>query len=144
MVIGLIGIAWSVASVFVVPVIVAEDLINPFEILKSSATKLKKTWGESVVGFLGLQFGGLLILFFSIGYWTILGFVGAKYSNGDHAGLILSIAGFFWIVSLFLYIYFIHVANHIYRCALFSYASSGLPPAPFTQTDLSLAWKMKK
>ena len=61
-IVGLIGLAWSVASVFVVPVIVVETkTTNPLRFLKTSAPLLKKTWGESLLGYLGVQFGGVLI-----------------------------------------------------------------------------------
>ncbi|HTG44423.1 MAG TPA: DUF6159 family protein, partial [Verrucomicrobiae bacterium] len=65
-VLRLIGTAWSVASVFAVPVLILDPTKNPIEILKKSALTLKKTWGESLAGYLGLQFGGGLVLIISL------------------------------------------------------------------------------
>jgi hypothetical protein len=36
------------------------------------------------------------------------------------------------------------IANHIYRCSLFLYATDGTVPAPFTPELLNSAWKVKK
>src|SRR5258708_2381449 len=59
----LIGIAWSVAAVFVIPVIVREEQnANPVAVLKKSAGILKKTWGEALIGYAGLAFANTLIL----------------------------------------------------------------------------------
>jgi len=73
-IVRLIGITWSVASIFVIPVIVREERnTNPLKVLKTSATMLKKTWGESLIGFLGINIGiaylisiFLLVLFLSV------------------------------------------------------------------------------
>ena len=66
-IVGLLGVAWSVASVFVVPaIIVGPSTANPLHYLKTSATMLKKTWGESLLGYLGIRFGGLLIFLGSL------------------------------------------------------------------------------
>ena len=62
-VIGLIGFVWTVATYFVVPVLVVEGL-GPIEAVKRSAETIKKTWGESIVTNIGLgamSFVGFLI-----------------------------------------------------------------------------------
>jgi uncharacterized membrane protein YeaQ/YmgE (transglycosylase-associated protein family) len=48
---GVIGLAWSVAAVFVIPVIIQEQpMLNPLKILRQSALTLKRTWGEGLIG----------------------------------------------------------------------------------------------
>ena len=47
------GIAWSLATYLVVPVLVTEDL-GPIEAVKRSASILKRTWGEQIAGTLGI------------------------------------------------------------------------------------------
>ena len=44
---GLIGIVWSIATFFVVPIIAYENL-GPLSALKRSATMMKDKWGESL------------------------------------------------------------------------------------------------
>src|SRR5262249_47824913 len=55
----LIGVAWTLASYFVVPVLAAEDL-GPVQALKRSAQVFRETWGEKVVG--GFSFGLIFML----------------------------------------------------------------------------------
>src|SRR5690606_19984852 len=50
---SLIGLAWSVGTVFVVPVMVHEGG-GPFASIKQSVAALKKTWGESLIRHYGL------------------------------------------------------------------------------------------
>src|SRR5437762_791926 len=52
-VVGLIGMGWSLATYLVVPVLVARD-VGPIDAVKESATLFKKTWGEIVIGQVGL------------------------------------------------------------------------------------------
>jgi hypothetical protein len=55
---GLLGMAWTVTSFMVVPIIVAERK-GPIGALKGSAEVLRKTWGEQLVGSFsfGMVFG---------------------------------------------------------------------------------------
>jgi hypothetical protein len=57
---GLLGMAWTVTSFMVVPIIVAERK-GPIGALKGSAEVLRKTWGEQLVGSFsfGMIFGML-------------------------------------------------------------------------------------
>src|SRR5436190_2618446 len=63
----LLGLAWSVAAVFVIPVIVRkEQNANPFAVLRDSAGILKRTWGEALIGYAGLSFANMLIVLCSV------------------------------------------------------------------------------
>ena len=48
-VVVLIGVAWTVATYLTVPVLVARD-VGPIEAVKESASLLKATWGENIIG----------------------------------------------------------------------------------------------
>jgi hypothetical protein len=52
-VVALLGTAWSVATFLAVPALVYED-IGPVQAVKRSTSLLKKTWGEQIVGNLGV------------------------------------------------------------------------------------------
>lgn len=140
LILGLIGIAWSVASVFVIPFIITDTSVNPFHLLRESAGTLKKTWGESLIGYLGIQFGGLIIALSSL---LLLGgaLIIAIQVNSIS---IFIIACALWLIGILAFSYLINIANHIYRCALFIFASNGNIPAPFDQAAMQSAWKMKK
>ena len=61
---GLVGIVWSIATFFVVPVIAYEN-VGPLAAFKKSASLMKEKWGESIgAGFsFGLiQLGGIAII----------------------------------------------------------------------------------
>ncbi len=67
-IVALIGnMAWSVITFLVVPILVVEG-VGPIEAIKRSASLLRKTWGEQIVGnfsiglVIGLTFFGVLVL----------------------------------------------------------------------------------
>jgi hypothetical protein len=55
------GIAWSVASYLVIPIMVMEKM-GPLDALKESGRLVKRTWGEQVVGNIGFGVFFSLIL----------------------------------------------------------------------------------
>lgn len=59
---GLIGVAWAIATFFVVPVIAYENL-GPIESFKRSARLMKEKWGESVGATFSFGIVNLLGLF---------------------------------------------------------------------------------
>jgi hypothetical protein len=62
-IIGLIGIVWSVATFFVVPVIAYENL-GPIDAFKRSADMMRQKWGERIGA--GFSFGLISLLGFLI------------------------------------------------------------------------------
>jgi hypothetical protein len=87
-VIGLLGVAWSIATFFVVPVIAYENL-GPIDAFKRSSSLMRQKWGESIGGnfsfgiiqFLGIIVVGLGMLFLGslihIAVGVILALIGA-------------------------------------------------------------------
>jgi hypothetical protein len=57
---GLLGTAWTVITYFVVPVLVVEKL-GPFEAIKRSLQLLKQTWGDALLGKVGLGLFKMLL-----------------------------------------------------------------------------------
>ncbi|MEO8502050.1 MAG: DUF6159 family protein, partial [Vicinamibacteria bacterium] len=53
LVVSLIGLAWNVATFLVVPVLAAEN-IGPIDAVKKSSEYLRKTWGEQIIGNIGM------------------------------------------------------------------------------------------
>ncbi len=136
-----VGTAWSVACVFVIPVIITEaGLANPFSVLKKSAMTVKQTWGESLIGYAGLSFGGLFVLLFSA-VW--LG-TGITLCLVFHLYWFIAFVALGWVFTLCAWSYVMGVASQIFRCALFLYASEGALPDPYTGDMMAMAWKMKK
>ncbi|EEF57984.1 DUF6159 family protein [Pedosphaera parvula] len=137
----LVGAAWSIACVFVIPVIVTdEEAINPVKVLKKSAVTLTRTWGESLIGYVGVSFGGSIIMLISL-VWLAGGIFAAI---ALHSVLLGVMVGVSWLFSIIVLSYIMSVASQIFRCALFLYAAHGDLPQPYTSEMMELAWKVKK
>src|SRR5579859_4599637 len=137
----MIGVAWSVASVFVIPIIVRDQQsVNPVNMLRKSAETLKRTWGEALIGYVGIAFGNLIVVFGSL---ILLG--GAVYASiqTNSYGL-LAVAVGVWLLGLIAWSYLINVAGLVYKGALYLYAAEGVIPAPYSREMLDAAWKFKK
>ena len=141
-IIGLIGLAWSVASVFAVPIfiVVGTEGAHPLRILKTSAATLKKTWGESLLGYLGLQFGGLLVLLGSV----VLFVVAITLSIAMETAWIIAITAVVWFLALIVFCFLLNVAGQVYHGACILYAAEGAAgPGPFDAEQMNAAWKIK-
>jgi hypothetical protein len=64
LVVGLIGVSWTLATYLVVPVLVFRQQCGPIEAILESAQLFKKTWGEGAIGAagLGLVFGIIFVV----------------------------------------------------------------------------------
>ena len=136
----MIGTVWSIACVFVIPVIVMEEETNPFAVLKKSATTLKQTWGESLIGYAGVSLASGLVTVGS------LVFLGAGLALGwlVHSVWLMVAFGLGWLLAMICVGYITSIASQIFRCALYLYATEGNLPQPFTGEMMTMAWKMKK
>ncbi len=115
-IIGLVGIAWSLATYFVVPVLVYEKL-GPWAAVKRSAHLFKTTWGETLVG--GFSIGAIFVLLGLAGLLApILGYV-----LGGVVGLVVGIVVLvvYWIGLALV----ASAATSILVAALYRYATTG-------------------
>lgn len=137
----MIGAVWSIACVFVIPVIVTEEeTANPITVLKKSAQTLINTWGESLIGYVGVSFGGTLVTLFSV-FWLGAGIAAAVWLQSILLGAAVVLC---WLMVVCIFSYLVSVASQIFRCALYLYASQGALPHPYTEDMMALAWKTKK
>ena len=137
-IIGLMGAAWSIATIFVVPILVYDGL-SPIEAVKKSVRAVKETWGENLVRSIGVGlmtfFAFLLVIGFSIGLGWVLTML------FDFPGLIAGIA-IGAALLLFTGLVF-NVASTIFTTALYIYASEKLVPADFDKDVIEGAFKEK-
>ncbi len=140
---ALIGIAWSAASIFVIPVIIREERSsNPIKLLRTSASMLKRTWGETIIGYAGIRGIFLVILLITLPLLLAVCFIiGNTIPN---TAVVVFALILLYIISMFLLVYFSGVANHVYRGALYVYASEGVIPGSFDEEMMNNAWKVKK
>lgn len=140
-VVRFIGVAWSVASVFVIPVLVMEEHPdNPIDVVRQSAGVIKKTWGEALAGYAGLQIGAAIGILSAAVLLPASLYAGVAYEQWG-----LAAAGFgSWFVFICAFSYLMSVAEQIYLCMLYRYASVGAVSEGFTPDMLTSAWTPRK
>lgn len=135
---GLLGLAWTVVTFLVVPVLVTRD-VGPVDALKESASLLRKTWGENLIGNggLGLVFALVYVLLAFVGVGLVL----AVASTGSAVAIGVLVA---LLVVAFIVLTLVHAAlSGIYSAALYRFAAVGEGSASFTPAVLTDAFKVK-
>ena len=92
---GLIGIVWSIATFFVVPVLAYENL-GPLDAFKRSSSLMRQKWGESLTA--SFSFG--ILQFLAILAWMIPSFVLGALVH-PLAGVALFALGVFALIVVF-------------------------------------------
>jgi hypothetical protein len=130
-----------VASIFAIPILAQEPgFSNPFAILSKSAETIKRTWGEMLTGYAGMQGTNLLVLWVSIVFWVAAGASAYVMSSA----WVLLIAGLPWLVAIIAYGYVAGIASRVYLCALYLYAADGFVAGQFEASMMNQGWKIKK
>ena len=138
LVIGLVGMTWTLATFMVVPVLVSKD-VGPLDAVKESAGLLKRTWGEQVVGSMGMGLVTMLA-FFSLLLFTVPAFLLAAPLGP------LAVAG---VAAVFVSgLVFLALAasalNGIYAAAVYRYATTGEAGYGFDSRLLADAFVQKR
>lgn len=118
------GLAWSVATFFVIPVLAFEDL-GPIEAVKRSSGVLKARFGTVVRS--QARFGFLFLGWFLLAVAAIVGGVAALAAGGALAalGIVLLAAGFLGFLTVMVYS---SVVNAYLRTILYRYATDRSVP----------------
>lgn len=117
---GLLGVAWTVASFLVVPVLVSQN-IGPIEAVKRSAELLKQSWGENLIGNGGIGLVGGLLTALVLMIGAGLAIFAAVYQQ---IGLAITVAVLTIIATLLLALVQAALSG-IYSAALYRYADGG-------------------
>ena len=135
---GFLGVAWTLASFLVVPVLVSRD-VGPIDAVKESAVLLKKTWGENLIGQggVGLVFGFLFFALIILGGGAII--AAATTGNGVLIGLVVAIV----IIALLLAGLVQAALSGIYSAALYRYAVGAGDSEGFDAQLLGQAFRAK-
>lgn len=134
-VVSMVGIAWNLATFLVVPILAVRG-VGPIDAVKESATLLKRTWGEQVVGAggigavralvtLGLVVVCLPLLVLAIGseaVWAVAAVVGV--------GVLAIVVANLYFSAL----------QGIYTAALYRYATTGNAGFGFDKNALAGAF----
>jgi hypothetical protein len=135
---GLLGIAFTVATFLTVPLLIARNM-GPVEAVKESASLLKKTWGENIIGNagIGIVFTLLYLCVGTIGLLWI--FVMAGTDNGPLILIAIALT-----VLAMVALALVHSAlQGVYSAALYRYVADGEPSASFSGELLEGAFKVK-
>lgn len=127
---GILGMAWSVVTFMVIPVLVVERK-GPIDALRESASMLKKTWGEQLVG--NFSFGLIFFILALMGLVPlIIGFMAPIMALKI---IMLAFAGFYLLLLIL-----VNSALHsIFQAAMYLYARDGRAPEGFSDDALSSA-----
>ena len=138
LVVGLVGLAWNLATYLVVPVLVVEG-VGPIEAVKRSSAYLRKTWGEQIAGNVGMG-----IVFSLIGFATIvmgaLLFVAAAMT--ESVVLMVAVGGLV-VLALVANALVGSALGGVYAAAVYRYAAEGNAGTFFAPELIQRAFRSK-
>jgi Family of unknown function (DUF6159) len=130
-VVSFVGVAWSLATFFVLPILIVEGASVNDAFTKSKAL-IRKTWGEQLIG----GFAGSVVFmpaFFLLGLCS----VGLVFLN-IWLGLV------FFLVGLLVLISVDQAVSVIYSLVLYRFTQTGMAPAGFDQSAIEGAFVKKQ
>jgi len=133
-IVALMGAAWNIVTFFAVPALAIEGL-GPIAAIKESFATIKKTWGETVIGNIGVSSAiGILglvpipIIILSVVTQSVWLIVGA---------LVISVL--YWLALAIIG----SCLTGIYTTAVFYYARTGQVPQVYTAEQMQMAFLPK-
>ncbi len=132
-----LGVAWTLATFLVVPVLVSQN-IGPIDALKQSVGLLRKTWGENAIGNVGIGMAFALIFIAAV----VLSVVLVIASSVVAWQLALAVAAI-CIMGLLLLGVVQAALSGIYSAALYRYAVRGDASTGFDNSALQSAFLQK-
>ena len=145
---GLFGVAWSILTYFIIPVIVFED-VDAWGMFRRSGETFRETWGETAgagfgVGVVTIAFtlvglavaGGAVVSFVYVVVPNVVLFVGVFVVFGST--LVGVAAGLVLVVLVVFSAYLLGTTlGGIAKVALYQYATEGVQPAQFDDVDFN-------
>lgn len=130
-----LNFTWDIATFFVVPIIIVEN-INPTDAIILSSELLKKTWGEQIIGNISINFVFLIMIAVILAI-DIPACIYLK-SNYPYLALILAILSMFVILTLLVVQ---SALSEIFVVALYEYAVENTETDYFNQYQIREAFK---
>ncbi len=135
-VIGLVGLAWSVVTLLVVPILAAEHL-GPFAAARRSAELLRRSWGESLTGQISLGAIGFVLGLPGVALLVAGLYTGVVAHDTLLAGLALGAGGLYLTALSIL----TSTLREILVTAAYLYAAEGTVPRGFSDHLLRDAFR---
>ena len=133
------GIAWNLATFFVVPVLVTHN-IGPIDAIRESGGLFKRTWGQQVAGNAGVGLFSFALLLAALAIGGVFVALGAALNVlallvfGVAVGVVL-ITGALVIGA---------TLSSIFRVVLYRFATDGQVAGPFDDNDVRNAFRPKR
>ena len=116
---GLVGMGWRLATYLTVPVLVTKD-VGPIDAVKESATLLKQTWGEQVVGNFGLGWAtAMAAISWGLVSAALIAGTATALPMAVRPAVVISALGFIFLALLS------SALKGVYTAALYRYAVTG-------------------
>jgi hypothetical protein len=131
--IGLVGLAWTLVTYLVVPILVLEN-VTVRAAIRGSSQLFKRTWGENVVGNAGVGLVSFLASLPGVAVFAL----GA--SAGGSSGIALMVLGGLWLLGVAVVA---SALSGIYQTALYRYAASGSVAPAFADANLGQAFPQR-
>jgi hypothetical protein len=135
-IVGILGLAWSLITAFVIPIMVYKN-VGPIKAIKESTNTFKKTWGESLVKYYGLGFMQFILIVIGVILTVVIVILTAGMPVIPY---IFLIAGILYLVGI---ITFFSIANSVFNTALYVYATTGKAPKGYSDDILKHAFEKK-
>jgi hypothetical protein len=138
MVAGLFGLAWTVASFLVVPVLASQE-VGPVDAVSRSVALLKRTWGENLIGQggIGVVFGVVTVITtFAFGLLVVAAVV-----SQSMPAIVAAIA--LAVIVLITLALVQSALQGIYAAALYRYAEAGEVGGGFEPKLLEQAFRVR-
>jgi hypothetical protein len=134
---AILGTVWTIVTYFVIPVLVVER-VGPFAAIGRSTSILKKTWGEALVGHIGI---GLFLFLLCLPGILVLVLGVALLASGQAAlGFLLLALGILYLMAMAA----VGAAlQNIFVCALYHYAETSAAPVGFETETMRRAFTRK-
>lgn len=129
-----LGVAWTLSTFLVVPVLVQQN-VGPIDAIKESVNLLKRTWGENAIGNVGLGaiFGLMIVGTIVLGVVLVV----ATISISPALALAVAVLAILAVVALGIVQ---SALSGVYSAALYRFATVGEAPAGFESTGMQAAF----
>lgn len=136
------GVAWNIATIFAVPIIILEDeRLGPIDATKQSARMVRKIWGEGLIVQAGIGVVSLLTFLGYIVLVAIVGWVVGAVHAPSAVVVPLAVAGLLVLTGLFI---LFETLSAIAKAALYHFATTGEVPETFSKELLHASMIVKK
>jgi hypothetical protein len=133
----LVGVGWSLASLFAIPVLALEECSAP-QCLKRSAHVVKERWGEGISGNVMISAWTVLVTIPFVVVFAVA--LGASYRVPAARDAVI-FAGVLVLVAI---VAITAVVRQTFAVALYRYATAGSAEGPFEQRDLQAPFSPKR